>query len=68
MPRATSEKINQRVIANKQTENIRWKSKTYPSLLSKRKWESAGGKEQQMGQIETNSKMEDLNSTEDVVK
>lgn len=33
MPRATSEKINQRVIANKQIEKIRWKSKTYPVYL-----------------------------------
>lgn len=32
-PRATSEKINQRVITNKQVEEIKWKSKTYSIYL-----------------------------------
>lgn len=36
--------------------------------LSKRKWESSGERTKQMGQIETNSKMADLNSAEYILK
>ena len=71
MPRATSEKINQRVIANKQIEKIRWKSKTYPVYLKENGKVRRGRGEdtaEQMGQIETNSKVEDLNSAEYVLK
>lgn len=60
--------LNQRVIANKQIEEIKWKSKTYSIYLKENGQVWVEGETEQMKQIETNSKMEDLNSDEYVVK
>lgn len=60
--------LNQRVIANKQIEEIKWKSKAYSIYLKENVKVLRRGETEQMKQIETNSKMEDLNSDEYVVK
>lgn len=66
-PRATSEKINQGVIAKKQSGNNMENQNMLN--LSKRKWGKLVEKGKlQMGEIEMNSKMADLNLDEYVIK